>query len=203
MKLRYLPFLLGMMLIASPSFAQSVVFDEAASGDLSDSGAAPTSLTLGLGLNTVQGTFGTTGLLPTNGTGSTNPANDADFFTFTLAPGQIINAISTTRTGGGNGSFIGQANSNTIAGINPTGLDSGAIFANSAITSITSPGSGLAALGASLPLTGAQSFVIQETGAGEFGYSVSFNVTTAIPEPSSAALLGGLTLCGLLRRRRS
>ena len=202
MKLRYLPFLLGMMLIASPSFAQSVVFDEAASGDLSDSGAAPTSLTLGLGLNTVQGTFGTTGLLPTNGTGSTNPANDADFFTFTLAPGQIINAISTTRTGGGNGSFIGQANSNTIAGINSAGLDSGAIFSNGAASSF-SPGSGLTALGVSLPLTGAQSFVVQETAGGDFGYSVSFNVTNAVPEPSSAVVLTGMSLCGFLRRRRS
>ena len=96
MKLRHLPFLLVITLIASPLFGQTVVYDESVDGDLSGSGLAPTAVSLVLGLNTIQGAIGTTGALPSigDGTFATNGGSrDTDFFTFTLSPGQIVTAI--------------------------------------------------------------------------------------------------------------
>ena len=198
MRLRNLPVIFGMMIIASPLFAQSaIVFDEAVSGELSGSGLTPTPLTLGLGLNTIQGTLGENGNL-----GATNGTSDADFFTFNLAPGQVVTAISTTRPAGLG--FFGQANGSTISATTVGGLDSGVLFSNSPISaSQPQANANLPTLFSALPLTGTQSFVIQETGAGVIDYSVTFTVANAVPEPSSAVLLGGLSLCGFLRRRRS
>jgi len=78
MKLRHLPVLLGLMLLVGPAFAQTIVHDESINGELSDSGAMPTPVTLVLGLNTIEGSLG--GLGAGGGGGASN-GNDADIFT--------------------------------------------------------------------------------------------------------------------------
>jgi len=192
MKFKHLPLMLGMLLMASPSFAQ-VIHNEAVDGDLSDSGPAPTSFgVFATGTNTIQGSLGAS----SGGSGATN-GNDADFFTFTLGAGQSVNSISTTRTGPGGGSFIGYTNANSISSITTGGLTSGTLFSNGALSGNSS---GLTAIPTTLG-AGDHTFILQETGAA-VDYSISFNVVQAIPEPSSAALLGGLAMVGFIRRRR-
>ena len=193
MKLRYLPALLGLMLLVSPALAQGVIHDEniPADGDLSGSPAAPTSVVFGLGTNTIIGSLGP---VAAGGGGATN-GNDADIFTFTLGAGQSITSFSTTRTGTGTQSFIGYANSNSFLGINNTDLDGGNLFGQGFLntTGITP-----------IPTTfgpGDHTFVLQEIGAA-VDYTISFEVASVVPEPSSAALLGGLAMVGFIRRRR-
>ncbi len=204
MRLRYAPILLGLMLMVSPLFAQTIIFDEAVDGDLSDSGTAPTPVTLLLGLNTIVGSFGDANL--GGGNGATD-GSDADYFTFTLSPDQVVTAISTTRedTGGGP-SFLGQANASTITGVSGStqgNLDAGSLFETGPLVN-DAVGGGLGIPAVTIPLSsGPQTFLLQETARGAFGYSITFTVANAVPEPSSATLLGGLALCGFLRRRRS
>ena len=118
MKFRHLAVLLGLMLLVSPTFAQGIIHNESTDGELSDTGPAPTSLgVLGLGLSTIQGSLG--GVSDMSG-GATN-GNDADIFTFTVAAGQTVNAITTTRTDDNFG-FIGYVNADTLPAFtdNPT-----------------------------------------------------------------------------------
>ena len=202
MKLRYTPFLLGLILVASPLFAQTIIFDEAVDGDLSDLGTAPTPVTLLLGLNTIVGSFGDANV--GGGSGATD-GSDADYFTFTLSPSQIVTAISTTREGPDGPSFLGQANASTITGVSGSSqgnLDAGSLFDNGPLVN-DAVGGGLGIPAVNIPLSpGPQTFLLQETARGAFDYSITFTVST-IPEPSNATLMGGLALCGFLRRRRS
>ena len=200
MKYRLTSFLLfGLMLVAAPVFAQGIVHDEAGMGDLSDTGPAPTPLgVFGLGVSTIQGTLGPSA----GGSGASNGSSDADIFTFNIAPGQFVTSVTTTRTGPGSVSFVGQSSSSSIAAFSSNAtlgaaLNTGSTFSNGTPT-VASLGGGLATtFGA-----GPQTFILQETGAGPVDYSISFTVAEAIPEPSSAALLGGLAMVGFIRRRR-
>jgi len=108
MRRLHLLFSVGLILLASPVLAQSVVFDEAVDGDLSGVGTAPTSIFLTLGLNQINGSFGTTGGSPSIGSGATNGLNDADFFSIDInpIPGASITSITTTRSDGAGPSFI-------------------------------------------------------------------------------------------------
>ena len=112
MKYRLTSFLLfGLMLVAAPVFAQGIVHDEAVMGDLSDTGPAPTPLgVFGLGGSTIQGTLGPSA----GGSGASNGSSDADIFTFNIAPGQFVTSVTTTRTGPGSVSFVGQSSSSHL-----------------------------------------------------------------------------------------
>ena len=191
MKFKHIPLMLGMMLMASPSFGQ-LTYVESVNGDLSDSGPAPTSLgVFGPGVSTITGSLGAT----TGGSGATN-GNDADIFTFTLGAGQSVTSISTTRQGPTGSSFIGYSNSNSLSVVNSNATLGAATPTNGLFNNGT-PGGVPTTLGA-----GDHTFFIQETNAGPVDYSISFNVVSAIPEPSSAALLSGLAMVGFIRRRR-
>jgi hypothetical protein len=75
----------GIVLLASVClFGGNVIYDESVSGDLSNSGPAPTPLTVSLGSNQV---FGTTGK-------STTGVIDRDYFTFTVPKGLFLSAIT-------------------------------------------------------------------------------------------------------------
>ena len=188
--------LFGLMLTAAPALAQGLIHDEAVDGDLSDAGTTPTSFVFGLGTNTIQGTLGPS----TGGTGATNGSSDADFFTFTLGAGQTITSFSTTRSGPGTQAFVGYSNSGAISAISAAGLDGGDLFTNASTLAPT----GDPSLGP-IPTTfgaGDHTFIFQETGAGPIEYSATFTVAQVVPEPSSAALLGGLAMVGFIRRRR-
>ena len=188
------------LLATNLSFGQ-IVFDEANDGELSNNGATPTALTFNLGANTIVGSFGS------NGQSGANNGNDADVFTFNLGPNLIVDSISTTRDGTAR-SFFGYSNSATatLASDNTNNFDAGGLFANgeSATASLSTfdPASGLSPIESVLPLgSGDHSFFFQETAAGEFNYSVTFNVVSSVPEPSSTALLI-LGLAGVATRRR-
>ena len=201
MKLKHFPILLGLMLLVSPAFAQ-VVHDETADGELSDSGLAPTLVTFGLGLNTIQGSLG--GLGAGGGGGASN-GNDADIFTFTLGAGQTVTSISTTRSDSAQG-FLGYANTSSIPAVTDqaslgAAVTSGTLFGTETVSGAGGlGGNGLDPIPSTLE-AGDHTFFLQET-VTPVDFSISFTVAQAVPEPSSAALLGGLAMCGFMRRRR-
>jgi len=86
------------LLLASgvSSVYAATVYNEAISGDLSNSGLTPTAVTVALGSNQVFGTTGLAGAL------------DRDYFSITVAPGLQLNAIMVLPgTMSGGISFIG------------------------------------------------------------------------------------------------
>ena len=181
----------AMFFVGAPAVAQ-LNFNETTDGELSDDLSNPDELVFGIGVNTIAGNVGST-----NGTGST-VGTDADFFTFSLAPGQSVDSISIARTGGGFQSFIGYVAGTSFPGASTGDLGAGDLDGNT----LFSDGEALLPGGLlSSPLTeGDHAFWIQETGS-PIDYAISFNV---VPEPDSAMLLVGLGLgvAGLVRRRR-
>ena len=184
------------MFLVSPALAQGIIHDEAVDGDLSGVSPSPTAVVLGLGTNTIVGSLG-----PAGGVGGATNGQDADIFTFTLGAGQTVTSIVTTRSGPGSQSFIGYSNSIGFAAFTDaatlsTALDSGSLFSNGT----PSPN----ALAGGIPVTlgaGDHTFILQETVTTN-DYTISFEVASVVPEPSSAALLGGLAMVGFIRRRR-
>ena len=195
MKFRHLAVLLGLMLLVSPTFAQGIIHNETVDGELSDTGSAPNSFgVLGLGLSTIEGSLGGDSGGATNG-------NDADIFTFTVAAGQTVNAITTARSDTNLG-FIGYVNAATLPSFTnndslSAAVESGNLFGSGPIV-VAAPG--LDPIPTSLG-AGDHTFILQET-VTPVDFTISFNVVAAVPEPSSAALLGGLALLGCARRRR-
>ena len=194
MKIKHLPILLGLLLVVSPAFAQTIVHDEMVDGELSDTGSTPTSVFFGLGVNTIQGSLGAGG-----GGGASN-GNDADIFTFTLAVGQTVDSIITTRSDQNFG-FIGYSNTSSIGAISDNdtlagAIQAGGLFGNGSVAGANA--GGLNPIPGSLS-AGDHTFILQET-VTPVDFSISFNV---VPEPSSGVFFGGLTLLGFIRRRRS
>jgi len=182
-----LVFGLFVALTTSNAFAQ-LSYDESTDGDLSGAFGAPTQLVFGIGLNTITGDIGSM-----NSSGATN-GTDADYFWFTLGAGETVDSIVTTRDNTSTTqSFIGYVAGTAFGGQTAGDLDANTLFDNETLL----PGGLLSA-----PLTaGNHAFWVQETG-GAVDYSITFNVTSAVPEPSSAIALIGLGLAGLIRRRR-
>lgn len=186
---------------AAPCFA--VDYSEAVSGDLSNSGLAPTSLgILTIGANNV---FGTTGR-GSNGL-------DRDYFTFNVPIGyQWTSLTEIAGTGvGGNVSFLGLQAGNQVTvptnAATAAGLlgwtHYGAISVDTDIMpdmAISSNGSA----GFTTPLgAGNYSVWIQDFNAGQFSYGFRLGVQ-AVPEPGSFGLLVvlGLSSIGFLAHRR-
>lgn len=174
-------------LIASDAFAQ-LTYDESTDGDLSGAFGTPAQLIFDLGVNTITGEVGSG-----NSGGATN-GTDADYFTFSLGVGEVIDSITITRDGPGNVSFIGYVNDSSFGGQTAGDLNGNTLFADG---DSLLPGG----LIASSLTAGDHAFWIQETG-GTTDYSISLNVTSAVPEPSSAIALLGLGVVGLVRRKR-
>jgi hypothetical protein len=174
--------------LGSSSAVGQLTYDESTDGDLSGDLGVPTELVFDVGLNTITGGAGST-----SSGGATN-GSDADYFWFSLGAGETVDSISTTRTGAGAQSFIGYVAGTAFAGQTGPDTDANTLFSDG---ESLLPGGLLSA-----PLTaGNHAFWIQET-SGEIDYSISFNVTAAVPEPSSAIALIGLGLIGFVRRRR-
>src|SRR5262245_15406434 len=79
---KFMPLTALAVLAACQSAHAAMLWDEGVNGDLSNSGLAPTLLTLSPGSNEIVGT-----------TGDGGQGVDRDYFTFTLAPGQSLTSI--------------------------------------------------------------------------------------------------------------
>ena len=182
-----LSFGLAVAFFSSTAIAQ-LTYDESVDGDLSGAFATPTALNFGVGLNSITGDIGSS-----NSGGATN-GSDADYFWFTLGAGETVDSISVTRSGPGTQSFIGYLNGNSFGGQTAGDLDVNTLFQDG---ETLLPGD----LSATPLAAGDHAFWLQEI-AGATDYSISFNVTSAVPEPASAIALVGLGLIGLVRRFR-
>ncbi len=168
-----------------------VIHDELGSsgittGDLSGNLAAPTSLSFGIGANTIIGQIGANG-----NNGATN-GNDADYFTFSLSSGVSIDSIVIDSHSGTGPSFLGYRAGTSFSGQAIGDIDNFVLFQSTSGDILPSLAGG--SLGA-----GDYAFWIQETAAGPVNYQITFNT---VPEPSTALLTFlGMGLF-LLRRPR-
>ena len=176
----------------------STIYNEPVSGDLSNNGLAPTLLTVSPGLNDVFGT-----------TGRGASGVDRDYFTFTVAPGQSLSAITvlpgTQPLGTLAVSFIGvQAGPQvtvSTAATDATGLlgwdhYSAADAGTNILPLIGTAGLGSTGFTGPLP-SGTYSFWVQDFNTGTVPYGFEFAVTPSAvtPEPSTFTLmLSGLAL---------
>lgn len=182
-------------LLTAPCLATD--YNEAISGDLSNSGLTPTSIgSLTLGANSVLGTTGRGG----NGL-------DRDYFTFTV-PANFTLVSMTELSGttvGGDVSFIGvQAGNKVTVGTNPTsaaGLLGWTHYGVADINVDILPRMGVPSFGSTgftTPLSaGNYAFWVQDFNVGVFTYGFRLGVQ-AVPEPGSLALFTGLGVGGSL-----
>lgn len=179
----------------------TVVFDENVSGDASTAAAAPTSISVGLGENTIIGSV-------INSNNAT--VGDRDFFTFTIQPGQLLTGIFQNSFSPTNRGF--HAINAGSTGIAPSGPGAGdtSQFLGSAhldpfpadLNLLPDLGTPLAGIGFTGPLgAGDYTYVVQQTSNLVSSYSLSF-VVEAVPEPSSLVLSGILFGIAGLRRTR-
>lgn len=181
----------------------ATIYDESISGDLSNSGLAPTLLTVSLGSNEL---FGTTGKNATTG------IIDRDYFTFTVPQGLELTAITllpgTETLGTLGASFIGIESGPQVtvstAATDATGLLGWYHYTTGDIGVDILPlmgTSGLGSTGFTAPLpAGTYSFWVQEASVGTVAYGLDFTIA---PEPASwTMLLTGLAmLVGKTARR--
>jgi len=190
-----------MAVTSSPAHAV-VAYDEGASGDLSNSGASPTIISLIIGDNIISGTSGK------NSAG----VIDRDYFTFTLASNQILTAINVLPGTVPIGlSFIGVQSGNQVtvspAGPTAAGLLGWAHYSAADVGTDILDNMSVAANGSSgfsIPLgPGTYAFWVQEASPGTATYSFDFVVST-VPEPSTWAmmLIGFGAAAIALRRNR-
>lgn len=196
---------LAAVIAVSPASAAST-YSENVSGDLSNNGLSPTAISLAFGNNMIEGNTGR----------DSAGAIDRDYFTFTLASGQALDAIElltgTTTLGF---SFIGVQSGNqlTLPPSTPdaTGLlgwyhYSSADVGSNILDNIGVPAAG--STGFNGPLgPGTYTFWVQEASPGSpvryrFNFLVG-NFVGEVPEPSTwAMLLLGFGAVGYAMRRR-
>ena len=190
--LRFLPFLgLACGLASSP--AQAIDYNEAVSGDLSNSGLSPTGLgTLTVGSNQIFGTIesGPNGV-------------DRDYFTIHVPIG--LEFVSLTplpgTTVGDTASFLGLEAGTQVTVPPDAGTAAGLLGwthytpADIGVNILPSMGiAGLGSTGFTPPLSaGNYAFWIQDADAAHYGFDIKIQALT-VPEPGRLALLGGASL---------
>ena len=169
----------------------ATVWNESVNGDFSNSGLAPTSLTLNAGSNQIIGSTG---------------AGDLDYFTFELSAGQALTSLRvlSNTVVSGQFSFLGMQAGPQVT-VSPSGAGSEALLG---WTHYATGDSGLdilvrIAAGGVLP-AGKYSVWLQDTG-GPADYGFDFGVTSAVPLPPSLLLMASTLLGfgGIFRRRIS
>ena len=203
-----LPLRLPYALIFSCATAMSgahaaTAWDEAASGDLSNSGLTPTPLTLVVGANLVSGA-----------TGRVSGVVDRDYFSFTLPAGHQLDSLTllpgSNALGGSGLTFIGVQTGAQMT-VSPTGGSATGLlgwwhYSTNEIGTDILPliGQGLGAIGFvdALP-AGSYTFWVQDTGTGVANYRYELSVS-AVPEPAGIFLLmaGAMALAGRVRYSR-
>lgn len=189
----------------------TVIYDEAALGDLSNDPLAPTSLTFGVGSNEISGTVVT----------SNDTSNDTrDYFTFTIGDGLVLDSIDLVSYFDVDGNPADDGFTAINAGTTTTQPGMGSVDADflggAHVGADQLPGAG-GSLAADLaraenigttfdfPLTaGDYSFLIQQTGPENTGYTLDF-VVSPVPLPAAVWLFvsGLLGLFGVKRMRSS
>ena len=182
----------------------AVVYDEAVSGDFSDSGLSPTPISVAVGSNEIRGTTGRPGAVP-----------DRDYFTITVPSGLVLSALTVLPgTMPGNlVSFIGLQAGNQVTlpvtTTTATGLLGYWLYSTSDINTdilddMARPANGSS--GFSTPLgAGSYAFWVQEVNipVSPYGFDIVLAAATAVPEPTSiASMMAGVVGLGLARRRR-
>ena len=186
----------------APGAYAATAWNEALSGDLANLGSAPTAVTLGVGSNLIIGSTGR------------NPSGvvDRDYFSFTVAPGLQLDAITllpaTTFLGPESISFIAiQAGPRVTVdplGNNPAGLLGWWLYSendiNTDILQLMGGSPGAVGYSGALP-AGRYSVWVQETSPGVARYSFDFQISP-VPEPAAALfMLAGLAALGWRTRR--
>ena len=177
-----------------------VVFNEGSMGDFSNSGLAPTFVSVNAGSNLIFGT-----------TGRGAAGIDRDYFTITIPTGFAFTALLELpgTTVGGPVSFLGlQAGSQVTLPTNAataTGLlgwthYGSAVVATNLFPTMSIPLNGSSGFTAPLG-AGSYSFWVQDFNTGSFNYGFDVQVT-AVPEPSTYAAAGSALLLMLVLRRR-
>ncbi len=184
---------------ATPASA-GIVYDEAVSGDLSNDGLNPTSISLEVGSNQIFGVYGLENVSDI----------DPDYFTVTIPAGHQLVALvelAGTQVGSAVAFFAIQAGSQVTLFPSPpdaTGLLGWTHFGPTAVDVDILPAIGQGELGATgfvppLP-AGDYALWVQDTGPGNSSYGFDL-VVAAVPEPGVAALL--LAICASLARART
>lgn len=191
----------------SQAASSAVIYDEAISGDLSNTPLSPTLLILSAGENVVRGTAGGTGY-----DAATYLAEDPDIFTITIPVGKVLTAIDLTRIEAVDGSLgaLGFFTAISVGSTIRTDLapGSGALLSNAFVQGPVNlladfaNGSSVGGLPAfSIPLSaGTYTLWFQEISA-RVNYEVSFT-TVPVPEPGVLACCAPLFAATLFRRRR-
>lgn len=193
MKLRIL-FALCLIPAFSSFASADIVWDESVSGDLSGDFSMPDSVAFLLGSNTIIGSTGENG-----NTGATD-GSDADYFTFSISAGQQLTAINVD-------SFMFAPNDPGVsfmayvAGTSFTGQDFGDIDGSAFF--LEGSGNILPTLTGGGPLgEGDYSIWIQETADTIVDYQFTFEVSSAVPEPTGAVVLALMGISCAVRRKR-
>ena len=192
-------------LAASSPASAAATYSENIMGDLSNSGLTPTAINLAFGNNLLEGN-----------TGRVDGAIDRDYFTFTLAAGQALDAIeilaNTTTLGF---SFIGVQSGNQLT-VDPGAADATGLlgwyhYSGADVGTDVLDNMGVSAAGStgfSGPLgPGTYSFWIQEASPGpRVRYRINFVVgefVGQVPEPATwGMMLLGFGAVGYAMRRR-
>jgi hypothetical protein len=190
---------LALGILSSPALAV-VAYDEGTSGDLSNSGLAPTPVTFVPGDNIVSGTSGK----------NTAGVVDRDYFTFTLGPNEFLTELVVqTGTMPIGLSFIGLQAGDQVT-LSPTTTTAAGLLGwthygasdvgTDILDNMSVPARGSS--GFTPPLgPGTYSVWAQEASSGVAPYSFNFMVSM-VPEPSSWVMMFiGLGIMGMVLRR--
>ena len=204
------------LLAAAP--AKATVYDEGASGDLSNDKANPTALTLTPGSNSVSGTVA--GFPEFGGT------DPQDWVSFTIPTGFVMTSYVNSKYGSADeqgftgfqfgSSFPGGVGSEFLAGsyagyahfgtgaTNPDGSPtSSSTVGVNLLPLMANPSFAPGTTGFTPPLgAGTYTFLIQQGDPSTTGYQFDMNIR-AVPEPGSSLCLlgmGGLAILALRRR---
>jgi hypothetical protein len=182
------------LVAAGPSMAV-IAYSESVSGDLSNTGQAPTAITFVLGDNDVLGASG----IP-----ATGPVVDfRDYGTFVVPQNMVLTAITVLAgtMGAENGELFLGLESGPVMTTPPT-IVSPSQAPQLKWTHFNEFSAGSTLLTGYPMAAGAYSFWIQDFNQGTAPYNLRFSVA-AVPEPgTSALLLAGCGLLGLVAGRR-
>jgi hypothetical protein len=196
----------ALVLLGALVVPAAVIYNEAVTGDLSNSGLTPTLVTLASGSNDILGVTGR----------DTSNVVDRDYLAFTIPAGLTISSITVLSgtTVGGPFAFIGMqagnqvtlpTNTQTAAGLLGWDHYNPGEIGQDILGTMSVPAEGSS--GFSTPLAaGTYALWIQDFSPGSFNYGFSFAVTpgSTIPEPATdiSVMSGGILLLAYRRRNR-